>query len=503
MKDFPQLENAAQDHAVQQLLHWSLANGLVLYPQNFKTFSTDAAPVTLFPTPFPRSSFNLALQVQPIFNRLYAKIAANDKWLTSIIDQLTEFDQDFTGRLWQTYLQAKSIGITQPLALGLVRSDYMLDQITNQIKQIEYNVISVSFAGLGPKVANLHRYLNQSGAYDAQSGSKQYYNQHDIATSEATANLVEGLAKANDLYHREQKSGSENPTKSTIVLFVVQENERNVFDQRHLEYILLQNHGLKSRRATLAQVLSVTRTDPNTKQIYYIPTNDEISIIYYRTGYAPTDYKSDKDWETRLNLETTKAIKSPTLLSQISGSKKVQQLLTDKSLIERILNDNIDNNPTNTNEKVSTEEIDLLLQTFVNIYPLDDSPQGRKAKQLAFANPERYVLKPQREGGGNNIYKNDIPAFLKSIPELQWNAYILMDLINPPSHPNKIVRAGEVYHEQVLSELGIFGTIVWDTELGTVHSNTTADYLLRSKFSSSNEGGVAAGFGCVDSLYLY
>lgn len=500
MKDFPQLENAAQDRAVQQLLHWSLANGLVLHPPNFKAYSTDAAPVTLFPTPFPRSSFDLAVRVQPVFNRLYAKIAASDKWLSSIVDQLTEFDQDFTGRLWRTYLQAKADGITQPLALGLVRSDYMLDQNTDQIKQIEYNVIAVSFAGLGPKVAHLHRYLNQSGAYDAHGGSEQYYDEGDIATSEATAKLAEGLARANDLYHGQSGSGS--PT-STIVLFVVQENERNVFDQRHLEYTLLRNHGLKSRRATLAEVPAVTRTDPDTKQIFYSPTNDEISIVYYRTGYAPTDYKSDRDWETRLNLETTRAIKSPTLLSQISGSKKVQQLLTDKALVERILNDNVGSSPSSANEKVTSEEIDLLLQTFVNIYPLDDSPRGREAKQLAFSNPERYVLKPQREGGGNNIYKNDIPSFLKSIPELQWNAYILMDLINPPSHPNKIVRAGEVYHEQVLSELGIFGTIVWDTELGTVHSNTTADYLLRSKFSSSNEGGVAAGFGCVDSLYLY
>lgn len=73
-----------------------------------------------------------------------------------------------------TYLQAKTIGITQPLALGLVRSDYMLDQITNQLQQIEHNVILVSFARLGLKGANLHRNLNKSGPYDTHGGLKQY-----------------------------------------------------------------------------------------------------------------------------------------------------------------------------------------------------------------------------------------------------------------------------------------------------------------------------------------
>ena len=29
--------------------------------------------------------------------------------------------------------------------------------------------------------------------------------------------------------------------------------------------------------------------------------------------------------------------------------------------------------------------------------------------------PEKYVLKPQREGGGNNVYGEDIKPFLQNI----------------------------------------------------------------------------------------
>ena len=33
--------------------------------------------------------------------------------------------------------------------------------------------------------------------------------------------------------------------------------------------------------------------------------------------------------------------------------------------------------------------------------------------------PEKYVLKPQREGGGNNVYGEDIKPFLQNIKVIQ------------------------------------------------------------------------------------
>ena len=76
------------------------------------------------------------------------------------------------------------------------------------------------------------------------------------------------------------------------------------------------------------------------------------------------------------------------------------------------------------------------------------------------ANPEKYVLKPQREGGGNNIYGKDIVPFLSNLKDdNERNAYILMDRINPPITTNYVVRPGSSEAEmvQVISELGIFG----------------------------------------------
>jgi hypothetical protein len=45
------------------------------------------APITLFPSLFPRSCFELAEGVQKAYNLLYAKIASDTKWLEESISQ--------------------------------------------------------------------------------------------------------------------------------------------------------------------------------------------------------------------------------------------------------------------------------------------------------------------------------------------------------------------------------------------------------------------------------
>ena len=61
--------------------------------------------------------------------------------------------------------------------------------------------------------------------------------------------------------------------------------------------------------------------------------------------------------------------------------------------------------------------------------------EGDKAFDMAMADPERFVLKPQREGGGNNVYGEDIKPFLQKIKDsAERSAYILMDRIHPPKY---------------------------------------------------------------------
>jgi len=77
-----------------------------------------------------------------------------------------------------------------------------------------------------------------------------------------------------------------------------------------------------------------------------------------------------------------------------------------------------------------------------------------------------------------------------------------MELITPPPLQNTILRQGLIEQGGVICELGVYGTCLWDQQTGEVLHNAEAGYLLRTKGDQSEEGGVAAGFGCMDSVYL-
>ena len=49
------------------------------------------------------------------------------------------------------------------------------------------------------------------------------------------------------------------------------------------------------------------------------------------------------------------------------------------------------------NDPIQTKK---LYASFAELYPLDATPEGEAATKLALENPERFVMKPQREGGG-------------------------------------------------------------------------------------------------------
>jgi glutathione synthase len=330
-----------------------------------------------------------------------------------------------------------------------------------------------------------------------------------LPSNESSKGLAAGLHAAFQAYG---KSALGHPT---CVLFLVQDGERNVFDQRHLEYAL-QSAGpepVPVFRLPFSQILTHTSLAPSSpkRQLIYRPPHNpalafEVAVVYLRAGYGPSDYPSPSAWEARYQIERSAAITCPSVLTQLAGMKKVQQVLatpesasssssspSPNSVLRRFIPDD--------NERSAS----ALLKTFTNIYPLDGaSVAGREARRLA-TDPEeckRYVLKPQREGGGNNFYRAAIPPRLREIPESHWGSYILMELITPPPVVNTILRNGKLEHGGVISELGVYGTCLWDQKTGEVLHNAEAGYLLRTKGDKSEEGGVAAGYGCMDSCRL-
>ncbi|KAI0128910.1 hypothetical protein BJ170DRAFT_352174 [Xylariales sp. AK1849] len=511
----PGITSAEGERLTEVVKDWAIAHGLTVRPPptivsaeaDVGSILATAVPVTLFPSPFPQICFEQGIHVQKTYNELYASISQDEEFLAQIVAEIGDSD-DFIQELWKVHLKVKEEGYVQNLSLGLFRSDYMVHQdefgSKPQIKQVEFNTIASSFGGLSSQTTLLHKYLSSSEYPLLEDSIPQ--GTLTLPDNHSTKGLSAGIQQAFTAY------GLPTTSHSKCVLFLVQGNERNIFDQKHLEYeVAAPPTSIPVFRLPFADILQHTwLADGEGRQLLYTPAQlpkhtFEVAVVYMRSGYGPSDYPDTSAWEARYHLERSAAIKCPTVLTQVAGTKKVQQVLatpsessSGPSILHRFLSPAT--HPTS---------LDDLESTFTNIYPLDTSSAGQRARELALDSEKckNFVLKPQREGGGNNIYRSSIPSFLKSVPDAHWGAYILMELITPPPISNTILRHGKLERGGVICELGIYGTCLWNqTERhasgGGIKWNEEAGYLLRTKGDKSEEGGVAAGFGCMDSAAL-
>lgn len=58
---------------------------LLKYGADADSISCTPIGVSMFPTPFPRTLFEEAQKLQPIYNKLYATISEDEEWLETAL----------------------------------------------------------------------------------------------------------------------------------------------------------------------------------------------------------------------------------------------------------------------------------------------------------------------------------------------------------------------------------------------------------------------------------
>ena len=126
-----------------------------------------------------------------------------------------------------------------------------------------------------------------------------------------------------------------------------------------------------------------------------------------------------KEWDARLLIELSLAIKSPTVQVHLVGAKIVQQKLFETGSVERFIKNN------EIAKKIRATFVELLAINVkkcawfflfyskfhlkcISTILLTKNDTLQNVIDLINKSSEEYVLKPQREGGGHNIYKEDI-----------------------------------------------------------------------------------------------
>lgn len=126
-------------------------------------------------------------------------------------------------------------------------------------------------------------------------------------------------------------------TCRAVILFVVEDVTYNICDQRFHEFeIRKQNPNVKVIRRNLTQLALSAKLGSNMELI----VNDNIvSVVYYRCGYEPSQYHTKKEWDVRLLIERSLAIKCPSIQYHLAGTKKIQQALAKPGIVAHFLKD--------------------------------------------------------------------------------------------------------------------------------------------------------------------
>lgn len=170
----PELTEPQRAELLREATTWALAHGFCLLPAPSApsaspgpSASTSTAPVpptsavpaplSLLPSPFPRSEYDKARRLQVVYNALYARVALDEAFLDRVMAGVARVDS-FQAELWNRWKGVRD-KLRQPLQLGLFRSDYLLHSHEGRehIKQVEFNTIAASFGALSQRAGDMHK----------------------------------------------------------------------------------------------------------------------------------------------------------------------------------------------------------------------------------------------------------------------------------------------------------------------------------------------------------
>ncbi len=400
-------------------------------------------------------------EITPVYNRLYARVSAQRDFLAEGLASARKVDP-FVARLFDCLPET----LPEKPELFINRNDCMPHVEGEEVvpKQVEMNLMAASLGVVSASVNRMHRYL-----YAETELADQFY------VNNAGDDLVDTFVQAWKLI------GS----RDSVLLWIVDPGEPNIFDMRATETRLVVDHGIPLLRCSLDELGS----EGNLQNGDLHFRGRKVAIAYFRIGYAPTHYTTPNCWKARELIEASSAVSVPSVSVQLANMKKFQHILADPATLRRF---------------VDEREARQLERTFVRFARLEDELEWRgqrgKARDLAIAHPDDFVMKPHREGGANNFFGPDMVAQLKTLSVEESEAFILMEMIR--QEPFRSIRLvnGQVEDGPCFTELGVFGVYLSAGPGAEPLLNREGGYLLRTKDQANKEGLVLGGFSFMDSV---
>jgi glutathione synthase len=413
-------------------------------------------PITLRPCSLPQAFYEQGRQATLLFNYLYHEAARRD-FLEEHLGAARDADP-FVANLFEAWPRDAH----EKPTLYLTRNDYMPSQ--DGARQVEANLMAASLAAMSERVDGLVRYLYQGESLN-------------LPVNRSGTKLTRCMAET---FHRYKKPGSR-------ILFVIPPGESNAFDQRVLQTRLQVDHDIPVRRVSLQELGE--GGELRAGDLYY--GGAPVTLVYFRAGYTPDHYPTESCWRARRLIEESSAISVPSVATQLVNTKKIQQVLNQRDVLLQFLD---------------PQAADVLQNAQVRLASLDQKISWRgqeaSAREIALAHPEEWVLKPFREGGGNNFFGAELVQQLRRLDAAEAQAYVLMEMIRQTPFRGVRLVQEQVLDSSCVTEMGHYTAHLREPGRSAPLIDELLGYLLRSKDAHSSEAFVLGDHSYLDAVTL-
>lgn len=229
-----------------------LASNGIMFKQDkcSGTYSYIPAPISLTPSPFPRSVYESIRYNQTSVNSVVDILMRNIDKVIALLGPLAKIDP-FIASLIKITQEVQKQPYHQIGYLGILRTDYMVTE-DKQPKLVELNTIASGLGAISTLMPDFYRYIESN--FNARSDINKHHSSYDVNNitddNDNINGIVDAMKQAHDLYVSKRGELAHRP----IMAYIIDYEEANICDQKHIENALFFKHKLVSRRLTFADI---------------------------------------------------------------------------------------------------------------------------------------------------------------------------------------------------------------------------------------------------------